>query len=85
MMGSVSLWDCGGDVGICGCVLDDGEDESFGFGVSCVVCVLGLAVGEDLGRVHPLHRMMCSCVLWVCSVCLFVRSRGCFLLLVLGR
>ncbi len=65
VLGSVSSWGCGGNVGICGCVLGVGEGGSFDSCVSCVVSVLGVAVGKVLGRVHPLHRLMCSCVLCV--------------------
>jgi len=79
VLGFVSLGDCGGDVGLCGCVWGVAEGGTFGFLVSCVVCVLVVAVGESPGRVHPLHWSMFRCVL-VCSVCLLGRLRGCFLL-----
>ena len=85
VLGSVS---CGGgvvNVGICGCMLGVGEGGSFVFGVSCVVCVIGVADGKVRGGVHPLHWLMCSCVLSVCSGWRFVRSRGCFFRVGLGR
>jgi len=56
-----------------------GDGGSFDFGVSCAVCVLAVAVGEGPGRVHPLHWLMCNCVILMCSVCLLVCLRGCFL------
>jgi hypothetical protein len=65
VLGTVSLWGDGRNVGICGCVVGVEEIGSFGFGVSCGVCVLGVAAGKDPGRDHPLHWLMCSCVLWV--------------------
>jgi len=48
------------------------------------VCVLVVAVGEVAGRVHPLHWLMCNCVLLMCSFCLLVLLRGCFFLVGLG-
>ena len=80
VFGSVSLRGCGGDVGVCGCGWGVGEGGAFSFGVSCDVRVLVAAVGEGPGRVHPLHWLMCSCVVLACSVCLLVRLKGCFFL-----
>ena len=80
ILGSVSLGGCGGDVGVCGCVWRVGEGGAFGFGGSCGVRVLVAVVEEGPGRVHPLHWLMCSCVLLVWSVRLLARLRGCLIL-----
>ena len=51
-----SFWvGCCGNVRICGCVLGVGEGGSFDSDVSCAVCMLGVTVGKDPGRDHPLH------------------------------
>ena len=42
VLGSVSLWICGGDVGICGCVWGVEKSGSFGLGVSCILSVCWL-------------------------------------------
>jgi len=80
VLGSVYLGDCGGDVGVCGCVGGVGEGGAFGFGVSFDVRVLVAVVEEGPGWVHPLHWLMRSCVLLAWSVRLLVRLRGCLLL-----
>ena len=85
VFGYVSCGDGVVNVGICGCMLGVGEGGSFVSDVSCVVCVIGVADGRVRGGVHPLHWLMCCCVLSVCSGWCFVRLRDCFLRLGLGR
>ena len=46
VLGSVSGWGGGVNAGICGCMLSVEEGSLFVSGVSCVVCVLGVADGK---------------------------------------
>jgi hypothetical protein len=66
LLGSVSCRGGVVNVGVCGCMLGVRKGVSLVSGVSCVVCVVGVSDGRVRSEVHPLHWLMCSCVLSVC-------------------
>ena len=65
LLGSVCCRGVVVNVGVCGCMLGVGKDGSLVSSVSCDVCVVGVSDGRVRGKVHPLHWLMCSCVLVV--------------------